>query len=447
MILSAGFCPKREKHEDATSREGLAMMAVILAAGEGQRLHPLTSTRPKHLLPVGGTPLLQHMLLVLRDSGVRDVAIIVGYLEDKIRGYFKDGSHLGVSITYIKQEKPSGTAKAIGLARDYVGRNDFLAIYGDLLVGEGLFKSVLKRRETDGSPVLSTVRVPNPRDFGVVVTKGRFLQRIVEKPTEEMQSDLVNAGIYLFSPDIFQTIEETRVSARGEYEITDTLQSLVSRGVAVASCEISPAEWLDIGRPWDLLEANRRVLNRQIQEISGEVEAGVHISGTAVIQQGARIRSGAYLEGPVYVGEGCDVGPNCYIRPWTSLGKGVRVGNACEIKNSIVMNGTHIGHLSYVGDSVFGEECNLGAGAITANLRLDDHTVPVMVKDRVVDSGQRKLGAFLGDGVKASIGVSTMPGVRIGAGAWIGPGTIVRRDVPEKGRIGFVTARASRRHS
>jgi bifunctional UDP-N-acetylglucosamine pyrophosphorylase/glucosamine-1-phosphate N-acetyltransferase len=415
------------------------MMAVILAAGEGQRLQPLTSTKPKHLLPVGGTPLLQHMLLALGDLGVTDVAIIVGYLEDKIRGYFKDGSELGVSITYLKQEEPSGTAKAIGLAREYVGRNDFLVIYGDLLLGQGALTSVLKRYETDGSPVLSTVRVPNPKDFGVVVTKGRFLQRIVEKPTEDMQSDLVNAGIYLFSPDIFQTIEETRVSARGEYEITDTLQSLASRGVAVASCEISPTEWLDIGRPWDLLEANRRVLDRQMPEITGEVEAGVHISGSAVVKKGARVRSGAYLEGPVHVGEGCDVGPNCYIRPWTSLGNGVRVGNACEIKNSIIMNGTHIGHLSYVGDSVFGEDCNLGAGTITANLRLDDCAIPVTVRDRVVDSGQRKLGAFLGDGVKTSIGVSTMPGVRIGAGAWIGPGTIIRRDVPEKGRIGFET--------
>jgi bifunctional UDP-N-acetylglucosamine pyrophosphorylase/glucosamine-1-phosphate N-acetyltransferase len=124
------------------------------------------------------------------------------------------------------------------------------------------------------------------------------------------------------------------------------------------------------------------------------------------------------------------VGPNCYIRPGTSLGRKVRIGNACEIKNSIIMDRAHVGHLSYVGDSILGENCNLGAGTITANYRLDSGTVKMVVKDNVVDSGRTKLGAVLGDNVKAGINALFMPGVKVGNNSWVGPSVIVGRDLP-----------------
>ena len=144
----------------------------------------------------------------------------------------------------------------------------------------------------------------------------------------------------------------------------------------------------------------------------------------------ARIRSGAYIEGPVFIDEEADVGPNCFIRSGTSLGKKVRVGNAGEIKNSIIMDGTHVGHLSYVGDSVLGEKCNLGAGTITANLRFDDGRIKMMIKDKVVDTGRRKLGAILGDNVKTGIKSLFMPGVKVGANTWVGANFMVERDLP-----------------
>ena len=143
-----------------------------------------------------------------------------------------------------------------------------------------------------------------------------------------------------------------------------------------------------------------------------------------------RIRSGAYIEGPAFIGEGSDIGPNCYIRPFTSIGKKVRIGNACEIKNSIIMDNTHIGHLSYVGDSVICENCNLGAGTVTANYRLDAGTIKMLVKDKVVDTGRKKLGAILGADVKAGINTLFMPGVKVGNNCWIGPNVVVYRDLP-----------------
>jgi len=164
--------------------------------------------------------------------------------------------------------------------------------------------------------------------------------------------------------------------------------------------------------------------------VYGTVEDGVHLIGPITVAETARIRSGAYIEGPAFIDEGSDIGPNCYIRPCTSVGKKVRIGNACEVKNSIIMDGTHIGHLSYVGDSILCERCNLAAGTIVANLRLDNKNVKMFIKDRVVDSGRRKLGTVLGDGVKTGINALLMPGVKVGTNSWIGANFIVRRDVP-----------------
>ena len=152
--------------------------------------------------------------------------------------------------------------------------------------------------------------------------------------------------------------------------------------------------------------------------------------GSVTIAESARVRSGAYIEGPVFIDEEADVGPNCYIRPGTSLGKRVRVGNAVEIKNSLIMEGTHIGHLSYVGDSVVGEKCNLGAGTIIANLRFDDGSVEMMIKNKVVDTGRRKLGVIMGDNVKTGIKSMFMPGVKVGGNAWVGANLIVEKDLP-----------------
>jgi bifunctional UDP-N-acetylglucosamine pyrophosphorylase/glucosamine-1-phosphate N-acetyltransferase len=186
---------------------------------------------------------------------------------------------------------------------------------------------------------------------------------------------------------------------------------------------------MDIGRPWDLLEANRWALMRREHKVRGYIENGAFLIGPVTVKETARIRSGAYIEGPAFIDDGSDIGPNCYIRPYTSIGKGVRISNACEVKNSIIMDRVHIGHLSYVGDSILGEDCNLGAGTITANYRLDSGTIKMMVKDKVVDSERTKLGAVLGDNVKTGVNALLMPGVKVGNNSQVGPNVVVHRDV------------------
>jgi len=406
------------------------LKAVILAAGEGLRLQPITSTRPKHLIKVGGKPILEHCLSAVKTSGINDVLIVVHYMEDAIRQFFGDGKKFGLKIDYAEQKAVLGTGNAISVIEPYVS-DAFLLVYGDLLFSaEAVKKIVTLHKEENPAATMAVVPVENPENYGMVELENeKYVKRIIEKPNrEKAPTNLANAGIYVFSMEIFEKIRETSASTRGEWEITDAISQLAKEKTVLAA-KISKDDWIDIGRPWDLLEANRWTLTRKEHKVYGVVESGAHLIGPVTVAETARIRSGAYIEGPSFIDEESDIGPNCYIRPYTSIGKKVRIGNACEMKNSIIMDDTHIGHLAYVGDSIICENCNLGAGTITANYRLDSGTIKMMVKDKVVDSGRTKLGAVLGDNVKAGINALFMPGVKVGCNSWIGPNVVVHRDI------------------
>ncbi len=408
------------------------MKAVVLAAGEGVRLQPITATRPKHLIKVGGKPILEYCLHALKFSGVTEVIIVTHYMGDVIRQSFTDGKNMGLKITYVEQVEMLGTGNAVSVVEPYVN-GDFVLVYGDLLFQPDVVANLVRLYEAEKpAAVMAVVPVEKPECYGVVeLEKERIIKRVVEKPVAgESPSNLANAGLYVFSRDIFDMIKQTKASIRGEWELTDALSLFIEDGKPVLASRIAKSDWMDIGRPWDILEANSWVLKRMEHKVYGTVEDGAHLLGPVTIAENARIRSGAYVEGPSYVGEGSDIGPNCYIRPFTTVGENVRIGNACEVKNSIVMDGTHIGHLSYVGDSIVCERCNLAAGTITANLRLDDGNVKMLVKGKIVDTGRRKLGAILGDEVKTGINALLMPGVKVGPRSWVGANFTVHRDVP-----------------
>jgi len=400
--------------------------ALVIAAGEGTRMRPLTANRPKAMLPVANRPILEHLLAALREAGVEEVSVVVGYRKDKLEGYFGDGSGFGLDLSYIHQQRQRGTGDAVACASDW--NEPFLAVNGDLLVGAGHLRRVM------GSPadaVVSVREVPDPRQMGVVDVEGGKVRRIIEK-SPDPPTRLANAGVYRFPPKVFQALADCRLSPRGEIEVTDAVNRLVEMGLGIEAIPVE-GEWLDVGRPWDLLAANEAVLARESREwrkdeIDGVVEPNVHAHGPVAVGENTRLRSGTYIEGPVLIGEDCDIGPNCYIRGATSIGDRVRIGNAVEVKNSVIMDGTHVGHLSYVGDSVVGPECNFGAGTKTANLRLDGENVPVTARGETVDSGRRKLGAILGDGVSLGINCSLDCGVVLEAGAGIPPHTLVDRN-------------------
>ncbi len=408
------------------------MKAVVLAAGEGARLQPITATRPKHLIQVGGKPILEYCLDALKFSGITEVVVVTHYMGNAIRRFLGDGANMGLKITYVEQAEVLGTGNAVSVVEPYVD-GDFVLVYGDLLFAREVVSAVVRVYEEEKpAAVMAVVPVEKPQSYGVVELENeKKIRRIVEKPLAgKAPSNLANAGLYVLSEEIFGKIKQTKASVRGEWELTDAVSLLIDDDKTVLASKVSEADWFDVGRPWDLFEANGWALKRMEHNVYGTVEEGAHLVGPVTVAETARIRSGAYIEGPCFIGEGSDIGPNCYIRSCTSIGKNVRVGNACEVKNSLIMDGTHVGHLSYVGDSILCERCNLAAGTITANLRLDDGPVKMLVKGEVVDSGRRKLGAILGDGVKTGINALFMPGVKVGANSWVGANFTVHKDVP-----------------
>ena len=405
------------------------MHAVILAAGEGTRMRPLTENCPKVMLPIANKPMLGHIVDAVREAGVKDVTLIVGYKKESITDHFGDGSSYGVNVDYIVQEERKGTGHAFGMAADRCN-GKFIALNGDVMVTTAHIKKVIAR---DEDAIITVKEVADPRAYGVIERDGGRVIRIVEKsPTPP--TNMANAGVYLFNDSIFDAISKTGLSPRGEIEITDSLQLLIDNGKRVGF-EVMDDQWLDVGRPWELLTANELALKTMKGVIEGEVEPNATLKGEVSVGKGTIIRNGAYIVGPVRIGENCDIGPNCFIRASTSIGNKVHIGNAVEIKNSVIMNNTSIGHLSYVGDSIIGSRCNFGAGTKVANLRLDEKNVPVIVKGEKADSGRRKLGCIMADDVHTGIGSLINVGTVIGAGAVIGPGTLVRGEIKKGERV------------
>jgi UDP-N-acetylglucosamine diphosphorylase / glucose-1-phosphate thymidylyltransferase / UDP-N-acetylgalactosamine diphosphorylase / glucosamine-1-phosphate N-acetyltransferase / galactosamine-1-phosphate N-acetyltransferase len=407
------------------------MKALVLAAGEGTRLRPLTSNVPKPLLLVAGKPFLSHIFGALQAGGVREVALLVGWKANRIKEFYGNGSELGLKITYLEQKERMGTADAVGHAEGFMDE-PFFCVNGDVVISELDVKEMRSLFEAKDRMVMGAVTVPNPSAFGVIEEKDGKLVHILEKP-KQPPSDLINAGMFVFTPEIFQEIRRTGKSPRGEYEITDTLTSLArSEGVMVHRIA---TEWIDVGRPWDLLKANEIFMSRLVGRVEGEVEPGAMIKGDVVVEKGALVRSGSYVLGPAYISKGCEVGPNCYIRGGTCLGPNVKVGASVEVKNSIIMAGSHVPHHNYVGDSIIGERCNLGAGTKVANLRFDDKNVKVSSGGRIIDTGRRKLGVIMGDNVKTGINSMIDAGTIIWEDSFIGPGAMAKGSIGPGSRV------------
>jgi len=407
------------------------MKALVLAAGEGTRLRPLTSNIPKPLLLVAGKPFLSHIFTALQSAGVTEIALLVGWKALRIKEYYGDGSKFGLKITYLEQRVRLGTANAIGHAEDFMDE-PFFVVNGDVVVSETDIKAMQEMFERTGKTIMGAVTVEDPSQFGVVEEKDGKLIQIIEKP-KRPPSDLINAGIFVFTPSIFELIRSTPKSIRGEYEITDTINALSkSEDVLIHRMMM---EWIDVGKPWDLLTANDIFMSRLVGKCEGDIEENVVMKGEVVVEKGARIRSGSYINGPVYIAKGCDIGPNCFIRPGCCFGPNVRIGASVEVKNSIVMAETNLPHHNYVGDSVIGERCNLGAGTKVANLRFDDQNVRVSFKGGLIDSGRRKLGVIMGDDVKTGINAMIDAGTIIWERSVIGPGALAKGNIGPGSRV------------
>jgi len=391
------------------------MQAVILTAGKGTRLRPLTLTRPKPLLPIANTFSLKYNLDQL-PKRVKEVILIVGYKKEMVREEIGN-SYRGMRMKYIFQEKQQGTGDAAKKAASFL-RGKFLLLYGDDLYNKEDIKRCLLK-----NPSVSLKKIENPTLFGVITVKGGKVTKLVEKPKESL-SGLVNSGLYFVDKSIFKF--KIKKSKRGEYEFTDYLKKLIEKNQLYFTLA---KNWLPISHLWNLLDANEFLLSKIQKKISGKVEKNVIIKGKVMLGRGTIVKSGSVIEGPVYIGENCQIGPNSFIRPSTSVQDNCKVGQAVEIKNSIIGKNTKIPHLSYIADSIIGENCNLAAGTLIANLRHDNNSVKTVVKGVLLDTFRRKFGTVIGNNVKTGIGTLVYPGRKIWPGKATLPGEIVKKDI------------------
>jgi UDP-N-acetylglucosamine diphosphorylase / glucose-1-phosphate thymidylyltransferase / UDP-N-acetylgalactosamine diphosphorylase / glucosamine-1-phosphate N-acetyltransferase / galactosamine-1-phosphate N-acetyltransferase len=396
------------------------MKAVILAAGSSTRTYPLTLTRPKPLLPIMNKPLLAHTLEHLKDI-VSEVILIVGYKKEMIKEYFGN-KFRGISIQYVDQEKQMGTGHALMQAKDFL-KGKFLVLNGDDIYHKKDIKSLLPHKYC-----LCVSEVDNPKMFGVIDPCDNTIKRFLERP-KHPPSNLVNTGLYMFHTDIFRfALKKTK---RGEFEIVDYVNHIIRQDIPF-HYEIIKEYWIPIGYPWQVITANEFLTKRiKNSKIDGKVEKGVVIKGPVLVGKGTVLKSGTYIEGPVVIGKRCTIGPNCYIRSGTVLGDECKVGNACEVKNSTFFRHAVAGHLSYIGDSVIGENVNLGAGTITANLRHDNKNIKSSVRSELIDTGRRKFGTIIADGVHTGIHTSLYPGRKLFPNTSTVPGESVTKDKEE----------------
>ncbi len=400
-------------------RNVIFMECVILAAGEGKRMRPLTATRPKVMIPLANRPMTYHLVDAVRAAGISDFVFVVGYREQEVRDYFGDGSCLGVSIRYVTQRHQKGTADALRAAEDLVS-DWFLLLNGDMVVQSRDISGIVGKKV----PCIGTFPSNHPEDFGVVIMDGDKVIGLQEKSTTP-RSNIINAGVYVLPDEIFYALRSVESSSRGEYELTDALIDLIMEdrltGYPLSS-------WLDIGYPWDLLNANEVLLKDLIPVSDGIVEEDVHLSGMVSLGKGTVIKSGSYIEGPCIIGNDCRIGPHAYIRGATAIGDRCHIGHSTEIKNSVIMEDTKIPHFNYIGDSIVGRDCNFGAGTKVANLRHDHRSVRICG----IDTRREKMGAIIGDGVRFGINCSVNVGSVIGSGAIIAPHSLVEGCINEK---------------
>jgi UDP-N-acetylglucosamine diphosphorylase/glucosamine-1-phosphate N-acetyltransferase len=399
------------------------MKALILTGGGGRNLVPFSATRPKAMAVVGNGPLMGRTLAHLREVGVADVTVVLGHTGKKIKAAFGDGQDIGLHITYIEQEAQAGIVDAILGARGrFIPGEYFILVYGDVVTSANLFHQALQSFNSFKGPV-ACVCLPGPPTgrYGNVYLSGTRITRIVEKPRTVGLGNYVLAGVFVLPVEVFSLLETS------EGDMEKVFANLVRSPGLNAS--IWEQGWIDVEYPWDVLAANRMVMDTwEESSISrhATIEGNVTLSGPVRIERGSVIKAGAVLAGPCYIGRDCYVGNNVLVRSYSSMGPASSIGYGVELKNCVLFGTSRIGRLSFVGDSVIGENVDIGSGTMTVNGNLDETSVAVDIRGERIDSGLIKLGAFIGDDVK------------VGAGNTLAAGTVLMpaTTVPHHATVG-----------
>jgi UDP-N-acetylglucosamine diphosphorylase / glucose-1-phosphate thymidylyltransferase / UDP-N-acetylgalactosamine diphosphorylase / glucosamine-1-phosphate N-acetyltransferase / galactosamine-1-phosphate N-acetyltransferase len=403
------------------------MKAVILAAGSGQRVFPLAVNKPKPMFRLLGRPLMEYVVMELAAAEVREAVVVVGHNADQIVSYFGTESH-GVEMSYVTQTEARGMADALLAAEELVDGQKFLVVNGDDVFNPGLVQKMLPVA-INSDVVFASQPVEETWKFGILSLDGNRVTGIVEKPDEGQEpSNNAVIGVYMLSPDVFDYIRRV---PPGDSQYEQAIQLMIEGRKDVRA--VTYEDFFGSYKlPWDLLRLNEHFLATQETFIAESAEISEHavVTGEHVyIGENVTILEHATVKGPCYVGPGAVIGNNALIRTFTSIGAGTVIGYGTEVKNSVIGANCWT-HFSYIGDSVIGDGCSLGAGTITANLRFDEDNILVDVLGKgKMDSGTKKLGVIMADNCKTGSNATLTPGVKLGPHSMVGPGVLLYTDL------------------
>lgn len=383
------------------------MQAVILAAGEGKRVRPLTRSRPKALLPVANRPIIEYVIEALLKNGIRDIVVVVGYRKEQVIRFLNE---LDVPISVVVQNKQLGTAHALNCAKSHI-TGDFLLLPGDNYIDP---HSIARIKDLKNAMLVK--EHPSPSNFGVVLLKDGFVSRIIEKP-EHSPSFMVSTGIYSLTKEFFSFISENN--------ITDTVSSMIASGERLQA--VVADDWQDAIYPWDLLKMNMRLLKDLPAAREGTISRQTIIHGAVKIGKGSTIGPNTVITGPVIIGDDCEIGPNCCIMPNTSLGSRVKVEPFTLLGKSLIMDDTTVGSHSRIIDTVTGQGCRLSDHtSISASASL------MSIEEEVI---KPEFGAVFGDQVTAGA-FTIFTNCIVGNNVTIEGGSrIISRILPDETRV------------
>jgi glucose-1-phosphate thymidylyltransferase len=341
---------------------------LILSGGKGTRLRPFTYTGAKQLVPIANKPVLFYAIEDLVQAGITQIGIIVGDTGDQVRQAVGDGSRFGAQVCYIEQDAPRGIAHGIKIARDFIGDEKFVLFLGDNFIRGGIVPQVAAFRDGTMNAQIILHRMDDPSAMGVAILDGdERVTRLVEKP-KQFVSPYAVIGIYMFDRHVFEAVEAIKPSARGELEITDTIQYLIDRKLNVGAHRLE-GWWIDTGKMSDILEANRLVLDVLDTKNEGQIDSASVIEGRIVLQKGAVVVN-SKIRGPAIIGERTRI-ENAFVGPYTSIHHDCLIQN-CEIENSVVLeNSTLVDTPARLADSLIGRNVEVGrTGGHTKTIRI-----------------------------------------------------------------------------
>jgi UDP-N-acetylglucosamine diphosphorylase/glucosamine-1-phosphate N-acetyltransferase len=409
----------------------------VLTAGEGQRLRPLTTNRSKSMLMIAGRPVLQYIIDSLIENDIRDIVIVVGHGREDLINHFQMGGEQGVRIRYIIQHKQESVEHAILTAKDELeGEENFLLVYGDVLVEPEMVTRTLSNHASMGGEVTMLVTlVENPEQFGTVkLGPNGIVEKLVEKGgPERYVSNYAVAGVSVFSTKILPLLEK-----HGAMELA--FEEFIKSGNHV-SATVWEKEWAEFTWPWDILNANRIVMNRMLKgkgsyiAESANIHSSVVIEGSVYIDKGSIVRPNTTLRGPIYIGKNVYVGNNSLIRDYSCLCDGVRIGYAVEMRNSMVFERVNVGRMTYLADSIIGADTCIEAGAQLWNWRPGSEPLYLSQESEKVQIPHRKFGVIVGDNVVIGVNASIYPATRIGEDSIISAGCVVHEDIQPRSHV------------